>query len=118
MAIKKFEKFYFNNIIPLPGGMSVSGRFREGLKPAKCIEGKETVWLLTGSARQTQKNTAKKFGNVVIVENVSQEFIDGLQDTINEYESVAPKLGYQCKQAMVFERNRTKLTASFATVDY
>lgn len=118
MSIKKFEKFYFNSILPVPGGLSVSGRFNEGLKPAKCIEGKTAVWLLTGTARQAHKNTAKKHGNLVIVENVAQEFIDGIQDTINEYESVAPKLGYQCKLAMVFNRNRTTLTASYSTVDY
>ena len=118
MAIKKFESFNFNNVIQMPGGLSARGHFSHKRDQAKCVEGKDTVWLFTGEARATYKKAAKKHGTVLVVENVSQEFIDGIQDTITEYNDIAPTLGFQCKKQLVFERNGRKLEASFTTLDY
>jgi len=118
MAITKFESFNFNNLTPSTTGWSATGHFSWKSDQAKCVEGKNTVWLFAGEAAATYKKAAKKLGTVVVVENVSQAFIDDTHNTITEYNDVAPKLGFQCKLRMVFERNGRKLKASFATVDY
>ena len=115
MSIQKFETFNFNNkMLEMSGGFMASGHFSHKRDQAKCLEGKKTVWLLTDTATAAQKATAK-IGGIFIVENVAQEFIDGIQDTINEYERIAPKLGGQCKNAMVFTRKRATLTPSHST---
>ena len=118
MAIKKFESFNFNNVTHFPDGLCATGRFSHKRDQAKCVVGKDTVWLFTGEVSATYKKAAKKVGTVLVVENVSQEFIDSIQDTNTKYNDIAPQLGFQCKKQLVFERNGRKLEASFTTLDY
>jgi len=117
MKNTNFEAITIDNVAHTPDLVSIIGRFKYNRNPVKCLEGKNTVWLFRNTASAIYKKAAKTC-DAVVVENVSEEYIDSLQKTLDEYSNIGPKLGWQCHPRAVFTRVRSTLTPRYTTVDY